>query len=221
MSDETMCACGHPLDIHHGTGCADGWDSLDKGGICCCSGFIDAQAAKLMARTLELAAENQTLKNELESAHLTLEAGTRFSIALQAEVHKYKDAAEAWTVMVDEQAAEIKALKAEKEAWGVATLEWNKVVDEQSLQIHNLQMDKISLNKQIKGLYDGLDEARDEHARLSDELMDVVDEKHEALKIAALARGIVETFADDLESSKYTVLIGQELRNRWKAGMMP
>ena len=153
----------------------------------------EAEAAKLMARTLELAAEIQTLKNELESAHLVLEEGTKHSLALQAEVHKWKDAAEAWTVMVDEQA----------------------------LQIHNLQMDKIGLKTQIDGLYKAIDEGKDEQARLSEELLLAKAEKWDAAILATTARDVMEKFADDLESSKYTVLIGQELRNRWKAAMNP
>jgi chromosome segregation ATPase len=144
----------------------------------------EAEAAKWSAASLEWNAKMDEQAAEIAASALALEEGTRHSIALQAEVAKWKEAAEAWTVMVDEQA----------------------------LQIHNLQMDKISLQKQIKGLYDAIDEARDEHARLSNELLD-------AVTTATKAREVMEKFADDLESSKYTVLIGQELRNRWKTAM--
>jgi uncharacterized coiled-coil DUF342 family protein len=146
----------------------------------------EAEAAKLMARTLELAAEIQTLKNDIEAKKDLLVFHTK-------ESNKYREAAEAWTVMVDEQA----------------------------MQIHNLQMDKVSLNKQIKGLYDAIDAGRDEQARLSDELLLAKAEKWDATVLATTAREVMEKFADDLESSKYTVLIGQELRNRWKAAMNP
>lgn len=158
----------------------------------------EAEAAKWSVASLEWnalvdgqVAEIQGLNDEIAASAVALEEGTRHSIALQADVAKWKAAAEAWTVMVDEQAD----------------------------QIRNLQADIQGLKTQIKGFYDGLDEARDEQTRLSNELMDVLDEKHEALKLAATARGIMEKLADDLESSKYTFLLGQEIRNRWKTAM--
>jgi uncharacterized coiled-coil DUF342 family protein len=87
-----------------------------------------------------------------------------------------------------------------------------KEKQELEAEIHKLQMDSISLNKQIKGLYDAIDEGRDEQARLSTKLLEAKEDFRNA-------REIVEKFAKDLEGSKYTVLIAQELRNRWKAGI--
>ena len=150
-------------------------------------------------------AEIQTLKNEIDAMRkfaievaalhdpdIQAEMALHVEIAeLRAEVHKYKDAAEAWTVMVDEQAEHIGGL------------------------------DRAATNykKQIKGLYDAIDEARDEHARLSDKVLEATAGKFGVnLKFDA-ARVAMEQFADDLESTKYTYLIGQELRNRWKTAM--